>query len=98
MGRPGQRTGKKRGTHEEGGTESIRVPGYPSTAQKMLLQKPSTVHEVPLNTAKCSCGSRLHRGHFIHSVLLHGTLYIPAEFNIYDNLSASLKTLYLTVG
>ena len=38
------------------------------------------------------------RGYIIHSVLLHGTAYIPAEFNIYDSLSALLKTLYLIVG
>lgn len=39
------------------------------------------------------------RGYFVHTVLLRGTPYIPAEFNIYDHQSASLKTLrYLTVG
>lgn len=41
---------------------------------------------------------RPSRGCFIHTVLLHRTPYISAEFKVYDSLSVSLKILYLTVG
>lgn len=37
-------------------------------------------------------------GYFICTAPLHRTLYTPAEFNVYDSLSASLKTLYSAVG
>lgn len=37
-------------------------------------------------------------GSFIRTAPSHATLYTPAEFNVSDGLSASLKTLYLAVG
>lgn len=52
----------------------------------------------PGTLGNAAMAPRPPRGYFIHTALSHGTLYVPAEFNIYESLSASLKTLYLTLG